>query len=194
MSNILTKRREPFRFMLIVGIVGIVFLFLTLSLLYMLRKSGTDWVAFHIPAIFWVSTGMILLSSVTLHLANNCFKQEHFRWYRWLTGTTLTLGVLFICTQLAGWWQLTREGIGMKTPAGAFLYMLTGLHILHILGGIIFLSVAFVQAVKRSEYVDAFVYSVNPPNLLRLQLGTLYWHFVDGLWIYLFLFLLYHQG
>lgn len=179
--------------MLMVGIVGIVFLFLTLSLLYILRKSSTDWISFHIPLIFWVSTGMIVLSSITLHLANICFKQEYFRRYRWLTGATLTLGVLFICTQLIGWWQLTREGIGMKTPAGAFLYMLTGLHILHILGGIIFLFVAFVHAVKRPEYVDSFVYSVNPPNLLRLQLGTLYWHFVDGLWIYLFLFLLYHQ-
>ena len=194
MSNILTRRREPFRFMLIVGIVGIVFLFLTISLLYVLRKSGTDWVAFHIPAIFWVSTSMILLSSITLHQANVCFKREYFRQYRRLTGLTLSLGILFICTQLVGWWQLTREGIGMKTPAGAFLYMLTGLHILHILGGIIFLSVAFVHAVKRPEYVDSFVYSVNPPNQLRLQLGTLYWHFVDGLWIYLFLFLLYHQG
>ncbi|QHT69544.1 heme-copper oxidase subunit III [Rhodocytophaga rosea] len=194
MSNILTRRREPFRFMLIVGIVGIVFLFLTLSLLYLLRKSSTDWVAFHIPLIFWVSTGMILLSSITLHQAIIYFKREHFRRYRWSMGITLLLGVLFICTQLLGWWQLTSEGIGMKTPAGAFLYMLTGLHILHILGGIVFLSVAFVHAVKRPQYVDSFVYSVNPPNLLRLQLGTVYWHFVDGLWIYLFLFLLYHQG
>jgi cytochrome c oxidase subunit 3 len=194
MSNILTKRREPFKFMLIVGIVGIVFLFLTLSFLYILRKASTDWISFHIPPVFWVSTGLILLSSCTLYQANICFRRERFRQYRWLTGVTLTLGVLFIGTQLVGWWQLTSEGIGMKTPAGAFLFMLTGLHILHILGGIIFLSVAFVHAMKRPEYVDLFVYSVNPPNQLRLQLGSIYWHFVDGLWIYLFVFLLYHQG
>jgi cytochrome c oxidase subunit III len=194
MSNILTKRREPFKFMLVVGITGIIFLFLTLSLLYILRKSGTDWVSFHIPPIFWVSTGMIVLSSITLRQATVCFKQEHFRQYRWMTGITLILGVLFICTQLIGWWQLTQEGIGMQTPAGAFLFMLTGLHILHILGGIVFLLIAFVHAVKRPQYVDAFVYSVNPPNQLRLQLGSIYWHFVDGLWIYLFIFLLYHQG
>jgi cytochrome c oxidase subunit III len=179
--------------MLIVGIVGIVFLFLMLSLLYVLRKSAADWVSFHIPLVFWISTSMILLSSITLRQANICFKQEHFRQYRWLTGITLALGMLFICTQLMGWWQLTQEGIGMKTPAGAFLYMLTGLHILHIVGGIIFLLIAFVHAMKRPQYVDSFVYSVNPPTQLRLQLGTLYWHFVDGLWIYLFLFLLYHQ-
>lgn len=180
--------------MLIVGIAGIIFLFMTISVLYIMRKTGTDWISFQMPVIFWGSTAVILFSSFSLHHANICFREEHFAQYRWLTGITLGSGIIFIGTQLFGWWQLTTNGVGLKTPAGAFLYMMTGLHILHIVGGIIFLFIAFIHAVKRREYVDSFVYSVNPPNQLRLQLVTIYWHFVDALWIYLFFFLLYHQG
>lgn len=194
MTNILTKRREPYKFMLIVGIVGIVFLFMTLSVLYIMRKSAADWESFRIPVIFWGSTAVIMFSSLSLQQANICFRQEHFAQYRWLTGITLGSGIIFIVTQLFGWWQLTNEGISMKTPAGAFLFMMTGLHILHIIGGIIFLLIAFIHAIKRPDYVDAFVYSVNPPNQLRLQLVTIYWHFVDALWLYLFLFLIFNQN
>ena len=78
--------------------------------------------------------------------------------------------------------------------AGAFLYTLSGLHILHILGGIIYLGVTFSHALKRVTYVDSFVYSVNPPTQLKLQMVSIYWHFIDILWIYLFVFLLYHHG
>jgi cytochrome c oxidase subunit 3 len=195
MIKLLTKRREPFKFMLGVGIFGIVFIFLALSFIYVMRKSSADWVNFKLPAIFWVSTAFIVLSSLSLNGANKAFKREEFSSYKWLTGCTLTLGILFIITQLIGWQQLVKMGVIMRNnPAGAFLYVLSGLHILHIIGGIVFLSIAFIDAIKRTTYVDAFVYSINPPNQLRLKLVTIYWHFVDILWIYLFLFFLYHHS
>lgn len=194
MIKLLTKRREPFRFMLFVGIGGIILIFLALSFIYVLRKSSADWVNFKLPTIFWASTIIIAVSSLTLNGANRAFKKEQFSDYRWLIGATLSLGVLFIITQLVGWRQMIKMGIILRSnPSGAFLYIISGLHILHIIGGIVFLAIAFTDAIKRTKYVDAFVYSINPPNRLRLQLITIYWHFVDILWIYLFLFFLYHH-
>lgn len=195
MANLLTKRREPFAFLLTVGIVGMALLFLGMSFIYVIRKSGSDWATFRLPGIFWFSTAAIVASSFTLSQANAAFRKEKFVAYKWLTGITLSLGVLFIISQFIGWRQLFVAGVALnKSASGAFLYVLSGLHILHIVGGIIVLAMAFTNALKHSTYVDSFVYSVNPPTQLKLKLVTIYWHFVDVLWIYLFLFFLYHHS
>ncbi|MDO1448813.1 cytochrome c oxidase subunit 3 [Rhodocytophaga aerolata] len=195
MPSYLTKRREPFKFMMGVSIIGIILLFVSLSFLYLLRKSSPDWHNFKLPAIFWLSTAIILASSGSLYVAVQSFKRDKFIAYKWLIGLTLLLGVSFILTQIVGWKQLFNTGVYMHNNiAGAFLYTLSGLHILHILGGIIYLGVTFSHALKRVTYVDSFVYSVNPPTQLKLQMVSIYWHFIDILWIYLFVFLLYHHG
>jgi cytochrome c oxidase subunit 3 len=88
-----------------------------------------------------------------------------------------------------------EQGSGMENnPSAGFVYVLTGLHIVHIIGGLVFMAVLLFKSYKNKSYVDSFIYSVNPPNQLRLKLMTTYWHFVDALWLYLFLFLLYHQA
>jgi cytochrome c oxidase subunit 3 len=103
---------------------------------------------------------------------------------------TLTLGFTFITMQCMGWSQLIEAGITLsRSPAGSFVYLLSGLHMLHILGGLIFLVVIFIESLRRTSYVDSFVYSVNPPNQLKIKLATMYWHFVDILWLCIFLFL-----
>jgi cytochrome c oxidase subunit 3 len=180
--------------MLMAGIASIIFLFGTLSFLYIIRKAGRDWVVFQLPDIFWWSTAVIICSSLSLQMALHFLRKDKFIAYKWLTGGTLFLGIIFICTQLVGWHQVVVKGISLASPAGAFLFMLSGLHILHIVGGLVFLFMAFLNVLKRPRYVDAFVYSVNPPNQLKLRLVSMYWHFVDVLWLYLFLFLLYHHN
>ncbi len=195
MASSLTKRREPYKFMMGVAIVGMALLFLSLSFLYIIRKSGSNWNNFALPNIFWVSTCIIIASSGTLQVAMQAFKKEQFLAYRWLIGATLSLGAAFIVTQILGWKQIFDSGFSInKSVASAFLYTLSGLHILHIAGGLIYLAVTLSGALKRPSYVDSFVYSVNPPTQLRLKLVSIYWHFVDALWIYLFLFLLYHHN
>ncbi len=195
MSNFFTKRREPFRFMVWLGIVGSVMVFTILLAAYIVRKTNPGWANVPLPYVFLLSTFAILLSSLTLHNANQAFRQERFATYRSNIGTTLALGLLFIMLQAWGWRQLFLSGVFLEgNPAGSFIYLISGLHLLHILIGLIFLAIAFVEAIRRRPYIDSFVYSVNPPNQLRLRLITLYWHFVDVLWVGLFLFLLVHHG
>ncbi|SFD56108.1 cytochrome c oxidase subunit 3 [Spirosoma endophyticum] len=195
MSNFVTKRREPFRFMVWLGIASSVMIFTMLLVAYVIRQTGAGWTDIKLPSVFLVSTLVIILSSFTLNNAIQAFRHERFGSYRTNLATTLVLGTLFIMLQGWGWRQMVRAGIGLEgNPAGGFIYIISGIHLLHILIGIIFLAVALAEAMRRRPYVDSFVYSVNPPNRLKLKLITLYWHFVDILWIGLFVFLLVHHG
>ena len=195
MGNFVTKRREPFRFMVWLGIASSVMLFTMLLVAYVIRQTGSGWAHIKLPAVFLISTVVIMLSSFTLKNATLAFQHERFGSYRTNLATTLSLGILFILLQGWGWRQLFLKGVGLEgNPAGGFIYIISGIHLLHILVGLIFLGIVLVEALLRRPYIDSFVYSVNPPTRLKIKLITLYWHFVDILWIGLFLFLLVHHG
>lgn len=195
-ENRFTKRREPFKFMLVLGILGSILIFTVLLTVYALRKSAeVYWTYVPLPSLFWVSTAAILLSSLTLHLSHRAFQTDRFTPFRLTLTATLLLGVLFVVLQFMGWKQLIDAGIStVKNPSVGFIYVLSGLHVLHIVLGIGALAWLFFKAYQNQSYVDSFVFSVNPPNQLRMRLIVLYWHFVDILWLYLFGFLLYHHG
>ncbi len=193
--NRLTKRREPFAFMLYLAIVGSGLLFFFLLLVFITKEVRNQDIPLKIPGVFWVSTFVIIASSLTLQGANKAFKEERFRSYRLNISITLLAGVLFIILQVLGWRKMLLAGITMaNNTGGMFIYVLSGLHILHTLGGLIALASANKDAFQRMQYVDSFVYSVNPPNQLKIKLISIYWHFIDILWIILFLFLLYHAS
>ena len=177
------------------GIASSLMLFTMLLVAYIVRRSGTDWADVKLPAVFLISTVVILLSSFTLNNAIVAFRHERFGSYRSNLATTFGLGMLFMLLQSWGWRQMILAGVQLKgNPSGGFVYIISGVHLLHILIGLIFLSIMLVEAFRRRLYVDSFVYSVNPPNRLKIRLITLYWHFIDLLWLGLFLFLLVHHG
>lgn len=193
--NRFTKRREPFTFMLYLAMVGSGLLFFFLILVFIAKETRNQDIPLQIPKVFWASTWVILTSSATLHWANKAFLEERFRSYRLNISLTLLAGILFIVLQGFGWRKLLSEGITMSNNTGGmFIYILSGLHIFHTLGGLIALFSANKDAFQRMEYVDSFVYSVNPPNQLKIKLISIYWHFIDVLWIAIFLFLFYHAS
>ncbi|MCU0444000.1 MAG: cytochrome c oxidase subunit 3 [Microscillaceae bacterium] len=190
------QRREPNSFMLWVAIVGMALVFLALGSVYSMRFGNAHWGAtFKLPRVFWLSTLVMLVSSFTLHWANRAWQKEQFKQFRILLIATWCLGMGFIGLQFWGWRELVAMKIFLQNNlAGAFLYIISGLHALHIFGGLVFLLITIVKTMRHTSYVDAFVYSVNPPNQIRLQLVTRYWHFVDILWVLLFVFFLYHHS
>jgi len=190
-ENPFTKRREPFGFMLWLGVIGSSLLFTVIFIEYFLRMEGANWRFVALPDMFWLSTLVILFSSITLHEANLAFIQERFLHYRIFLAATLTLGITFMLLQGGGWVEMIESGsFNNINSSSGFIYLLTGLHLLHILIGVIYMGVIFRKALKNRTYIDAFVYSVNPPNRLQLKLITRYWHFVDVLWVIVFLLLL----
>ena len=189
-DNPFARRREPFGFMLWLGVIGSSLLFTTIFLVYLIRMQNASSHFIALPDMFWLSTLVILFSSITLHEANLAFVQERFLHYRVFLGATFVLGITFMLLQVSGWLEMIDGNAFLaRNNSVASIYILTGLHLLHIFGGLLYLSILLRKAIKNRTYVDSFVYSVNPPNRLRLKLMTRYWHFVDALWLVVFIFL-----
>ncbi|PKK38208.1 cytochrome oxidase subunit III [Siphonobacter sp. SORGH_AS_0500] len=181
--------------MLRLSMMGSVLFFLFIIIAYMLRRHGDEqWSEVTLPRIFWFSTTVILTSSLTLHSAVKAFQKEHFLNYRIMLGLTLALGIAFVVFQIIGWRQMFVRNTSIQdNVAEGFIYIISGLHVLHILGGLFFMLRNFIQAIRNHKYLDSYVYSVNPPNQLKIRLMTYYWHFVDVLWILLFAFMVYNH-
>lgn len=130
----------------------------------------------------------MMASSFSIREANRAFRSEQFDQYKNWLGFTLILGIIFAVCQFIGWLFLQQNGILLSNnPAGAFIYLLSGLHLAHIGMGLGALGYIFYDALKNANYVDGFIQSLNPVKQARLKLLTRYWHFVDVLWLYLFM-------
>ncbi|MCE7067293.1 heme-copper oxidase subunit III [Dyadobacter sp. CY326] len=190
-ENPFTKRREPLGFMLWLGVIGSSLLFTSIFIIFLVRMHRETSHMIVLPDMFWLSTLVILFSSITLHEANLAFTSERFLHYRVFLGATLLLGLTFILLQIGGWAEMHNAGVFERvTTSGGLIYLLTGLHLIHIVGGVIYLAILFQKAIKNRSYIDSFVYSVNAPNRLRVKLLTRYWHFTGALWLVVFLFLI----
>lgn len=176
------KRMHPHKFTLWVAIGSILMMFAGLTSAFIVKSNQVNWKTVALPKVFWVSTAAILVSSLTIQLALRSFKQREMSQYRMLIAATLLLGIVFVFLQWKGFnalWDLkvTFKGAG----AGQFLYVIFGLHGLHVIAGVVALSVMFVKAF----FGSAKLYSSIP-----VEIAATYWHFVDLLWIYLLVFFL----
>ena len=177
------QKIHPHKFTLWVAMGAIVMMFAALTSAYIVKKNQSSWLEFDLPRIFWYSTFVILLSSVTMHLSIKAFKAREMDRYRTMITITAALGVLFIMMQWMGFSSLEARNIALtgakSNSAASFLLVITGIHMAHVLGGVIALLVIFMRAysVKIKNY-----------NALPIELAGTYWHFVDVLWIYLFIF------
>lgn len=179
------KKMHPHKFALYIAMGSIVMMFAGLTSAYIVREAQGNWEYYRLPVTFWVSTGVILVSSFTMHFGLRSFKQRMMPRYKMLITTTLVLGVLFAVLQWVGFQQLYANNIRVDgNPSNSFLFIIAGLHLLHILGGIIALLIVFFRAFRTR---------VKVYNATGLEIVASYWHFVDVLWIYLFVFFLANQ-
>ncbi len=149
------KRIHPHKFTLWVGIGSIVMMFAGLTSAYIVKRNLANWITFDLPVIFWFSTAVIIVSSITVMLTRNYFKQAEMAKYRqWLT-ITMLLGVLFVALQTIGFIQLWNKGITLtKNVSFSFLYIIVGLHAVHVIAGVIAILVVFLKSfsIKRKTY------------------------------------------
>jgi cytochrome c oxidase subunit 3 len=178
------KKIHPHKFTLWVGIGSIIMMFAGLTSAYIVKGSLPGFSSVQMPQIFYYSTAVMLLSSFTMQWGLKSFKERGMQQYRRLLTVTMILGILFIALQITGFSQLWNAGNKLAGSAGAgqFLYVIFGLHAVHVLGGIIALIVMFIKA---------FSARIRSYNSVPVEVMSTYWHFVDLLWVYLFVFFLF---
>jgi len=172
---------HPHKFTLWVAIGSIIMMFAGLTSAYIVKSGQAGWHEVKTPTVFWVSTLTLLVSSITVQAALRSFKQKSMAMFRSLLLTTLVLGVAFVVMQWIGFQWLWERGVQFEGSSGAgqFLYIIFGLHALHVLGGIVALIVLF----SRQYFGRTRMYNSTP-----IEIMSTYWHFVDLLWIYLLVF------
>lgn len=170
-----------------VGLASVTMMFTSLSSAYIVRSaSANDWVSLPMPRVLLASTVLILASSVTLEVARRKLKASFTKAYaQWLL-ITVVLGLGFLGSQLFVWRQLTARGLYLSSnPHSSFFYLLTGAHAVHLAGGLLGLSFLWLRSRQIRKEADADTKN----RQASADAVTIYWHFMDALWIYLFLLL-----
>lgn len=170
------------------AIMSMIMVFAGLTSAYIVSKSRPDWKTLEMPNSFFVSTVIILLSSVTYQVAKSAIKKDNRTTTSIMLLITLLLGILFVYFQINGFKQLTSMGLYPTGPTSSvttsFLWLFVVVHFLHLAGGLISLLVVIYNHFKQKY---------NSSQTLGLELGAIFWHFLDFLWLYLFLFLFFFK-
>jgi len=166
------------------AMISFTMVFAGLTSAYVVSKSRADWKNFEMPSAFLISTAVILISSVTFHMAKNAIKTNNRSLTSTYLLTTFVLGLVFVYFQFEGFSQLIKLGLYPTGPTSnvttSFLFVVVLTHLLHLLGGLISILVIIYNHFKQKY---------NSSQTIGIELGAMFWHFLDFLWLYLFLFL-----
>lgn len=178
-----SRRLNPQLFALWVGMASMIMLFGAFTSAYIVKQGAGNWLQFQMPWVFYASTAVIILSSISLHMAYYAFKALQWPKYQFLLLVSTLLGFSFMVLQYQGWTALYESGVDLKANVGgSFFYLITGAHAAHVLGG---LTVLFITCLF--AYTIPLKFSESRRNKIEMVLH--FWHFLGGLWIYLFVFL-----
>lgn len=176
---------HPKKFALWLFIVSVVMIFAGLTSAFIVRQAEGNWLDFELPRIFWVNSAVIILSSLTMHWAYLAAKKDQLDQLKLALGITTALGFAFLVGQWYSWVALVEMDVYfVGNPAGSFLYVLTGLHAIHLISGVIFMIIVLISS---------FRYKIHSKRMTSLEMCATYWHFLGALWLYLFVFLLFNH-
>ncbi len=179
------KLRRAKKMMLWFGIVSLIMGFAGWTSAYIVSSKRDDWVSdLELPSAFFVSTGLIILSSITYFFAKKLVAKDNQKQASLFLWATLALGITFIVMQFYGFSQMLENGYYFTGPTSnikmSYVFLIAAVHIAHVVAGLISLLVVLVQQL-RNKY--------TPDNMLGMELGATFWHFLDFLWVYLILFM-----
>ena len=183
------KKEKAYKTMLFLGMGSIVMIFAALTSAYVVSKSRPDWLTeFNLPSAFLYSTIIMIVSSVTFHMAKVAIKKNNRSLTSICLGLTLFFGIVFIALQFEGFSQIVSEGYyftgSESNITTSFLYVLVLVHMAHIIGALISLLIVIYNHYKQRY---------NSTQSLGIELGAMFWHFLDLLWLYLFLFFTFYN-
>lgn len=179
------RTARSYKLLLLVSMVSIIMIFAGLTSAFVVSKSREDWLQnFQLPIAFFWSTVVIIISSISFHFAKMAIKKDDKKTTTIYLLITLALGLLFVYLQFLGFGQVIQMGFfptgQSSTITTTFLFVLAVVHLVHLFGGLISLLIIIYKQYKQKY---------TATNYLGIELGAMFWHFLDALWIYLFLFL-----
>jgi cytochrome c oxidase subunit III len=176
-------KRKTSKQMLWVAMVSIIMIFAGLTSAYVISTNREDWVSFNLPMAFYISTVLIIASSVCFILAKKAIQKDAKSQTSLFLSFSLVLGVGFVISQFMGFKELIDAGLyftgNQSNIATSFIYVITVTHLVHVIAAILVLVFVVVKQLKGVYSKEAY---------LGIELGSIFWHFLDILWIYLFLF------
>lgn len=183
------KKDRAKKTMLFLGMASIVMVFAALTSAYVVSKSRPDWLNdFNLPSAFLYSTIIMLVSSFTFHMAKVSIKKNNRQLTSIFLALTLMFGILFIALQFKGFSQIVADGYyftgSESNITTSFLYVLVLVHMAHIIGALISLLIVIYNHYKQKY---------SSTQSLGIELGAMFWHFLDFLWLYLFLFFTFYN-
>ena len=173
---------HPKKFVLWLFIVASIMLFAGFTSAYIVRRGEGNWELFRLLAFFYINTFVILVSSVFMQLSLVHARKENFPKLKIFLNFTLVLAIAFCAGQLYAWKQMVQDNVffAFSNPSNAFVYVISGIHLTHVLAGMIFIFSIIIQAHK---------FKVNKEDYLYISMCATYWHFIGILWVYLITFL-----
>jgi cytochrome c oxidase subunit 3 len=180
-----SRTGRSYKLILLFSMVSMTMMFAGLTSAFVVSKSRVDWLTdFELPIAFYYSTIVIIGCSVTFHLAKKAIQEDNKSATTAFLIATLALGILFVILQFMGFGQIVQDGYyftgSESSITTTFLYVVTVVHLMHLAGGVISLLIIIYNHFKQKY---------NSGQTLGIELGAMYWHFLDFLWIYLFVFL-----
>ncbi len=168
---------------LMVLLAAVVMFFAAMTSAFIVRRGlSNDWASTRLPGVLWFNTVVLLASSAMLEMARRALRAGKRDAFNRLWAAASALGVLFLAGQYAAWLELRAQGVYIATnPSSSFFYVLTAAHAIHLLGGVAALLYVSVQA---------FRLRLGPGKRTAIDVSAVYWHFLDGLWVYLLILFL----
>ncbi len=188
------EKIHPHLMLIYLAIIGSSLIFLFIISAYTLSKpDNTFFINFQFPKAFSVSLVLLLVSSFSMSKALPAYESGNIEVLKKALGITLVLGVVFTVCQYIGWYEMNQSGIYLSGEAsGAYLYVISGMHALHLVFGIFFLSTTFFKVMGNAkDPVKMLIMETNPYQRIRLEMLTVYWHYMDVLWVFLFFYFLF---
>lgn len=179
------RTARSYKLILLFAMISMTMMFAGLTSAFVVSKSRVDWLKdFQLPPAFYISTVFIIGCSVTFHLAKKAIRKDNRSQTTLMLWATLVLGISFVFLQFTGFGQIVESGYYFTGPESSitttFLYIVALMHLLHLAGGLISLLIIIYNHYKQKY---------NSSQTLGIELGAMYWHFLDLLWVYLFVFL-----
>ena len=187
------EQLHPHKTLLYLSIFGSSLLFAFLITAYAMKTDANTFINFRFPKAFIVSLVLLLFSSFSISKALVAFREDDMKGLKHSLGITLVLGLAFTISQYVGWYELNQSNIYLSGDvSGSYLYVISGLHVLHLAAGLVCLTMMYTQvsAISRDP-VRQLIMVTNPYQRIKLEMLTTYWHFIDALWVVLFFYFLF---